>query len=237
MTIIVFRMDDITPDMNWHEFYRYKTMFDYYNIKPLLGVVPDNLDKSLSINKANPFFWSEIRDLINNGWSVAQHGFQHLYVTTSGGILGINKRSEFSSLPYEIQYQKIKMGKMILLENEIQTDIFMPPAHSYDSTTLRVLKDLGFNYVTDGYSVLPYNYYGLRFIPCQMAIPRRIPFGLYTICIHSNTANMRIFDSIYSFIKKNRALVYNFSDALIYPTGKIINRTIEKLVLALRIRK
>ena len=42
MTMIVFRMDDITPDMNWEAFYNYIDLFNAFKIYPLLGIVPDN---------------------------------------------------------------------------------------------------------------------------------------------------------------------------------------------------
>ena len=38
---IAVRMDDITPDMDWEKFEAFKTILDKYNIKPLLGIVPD----------------------------------------------------------------------------------------------------------------------------------------------------------------------------------------------------
>ena len=46
---ISIRMDDITPDMDWARFMRFKALCDQYNIKPLIGVVPDNNDAKLNI--------------------------------------------------------------------------------------------------------------------------------------------------------------------------------------------
>ncbi|MBO5623235.1 MAG: DUF2334 domain-containing protein, partial [Butyrivibrio sp.] len=39
---ITIRMDDITPDMDWDKFLRFKSLLDEHGIKPLIGVVPDN---------------------------------------------------------------------------------------------------------------------------------------------------------------------------------------------------
>ena len=40
---IALRMDDITADMNWDNFFRLKELFDKAGVRPLLGVVPNYL--------------------------------------------------------------------------------------------------------------------------------------------------------------------------------------------------
>ncbi|MDE6984516.1 MAG: DUF2334 domain-containing protein, partial [Lachnospiraceae bacterium] len=37
---ISIRMDDITPDMDWAKFLRFKALCDRDQIKPLIGVLP-----------------------------------------------------------------------------------------------------------------------------------------------------------------------------------------------------
>ena len=51
-------MDDITPDMDWGKFLRLKELCDLYQVKPLIGVVPDNKDKLLSIDEKKEDFVS-----------------------------------------------------------------------------------------------------------------------------------------------------------------------------------
>jgi predicted deacetylase len=233
MTMIVFRMDDITPDMNWEAFYNYIDLFSAFKVYPLLGIVPENKDTNLSYSKSPRDFFGEMRSLVASGYPIAQHGYNHVYITDDGGLLGINNKSEFAGLPYEEQQEKIQKGQDILVRHQLSTDIWMSPAHSYDRITLEVLKDLGFHYVSDGYSIFPYDYQGLRFIPCQMALPRRLPFGLYTICIHSNTSNRQIFERIHSFIKNNRNIVYDYHKALKYPSISFGSRWLEKAILKL----
>lgn len=46
---IALRMDDITADMNWDNFFRLKELFDKAGVRPLLGVVPDNRDASFPV--------------------------------------------------------------------------------------------------------------------------------------------------------------------------------------------
>ena len=47
---ITIRMDDITPDMDWAKFLRFKELCDLYQVKPLIGVVPANQDTMLHIS-------------------------------------------------------------------------------------------------------------------------------------------------------------------------------------------
>lgn len=38
----IFRLDDICPNMNWDNFYRLEEIFDKYDVKPVVGVIPNN---------------------------------------------------------------------------------------------------------------------------------------------------------------------------------------------------
>ena len=56
---IAFRMDDITPDMDWKSFEAFEQLFERYGCYPLLGIVPDNLDPKLSVDPAREAFWKK----------------------------------------------------------------------------------------------------------------------------------------------------------------------------------
>jgi predicted deacetylase len=188
VTKYLFRMDDICPTMSNRRFAAFEKLFKANDIRPLIGIVPDNRDSNLDIDSANPNFWGDMRSLVkDHGWSVSQHGDTHVYETRDGGLLNINANSEFSGLPYEVQRAKLEHGAAILKGQGLATDIFMAPSHSYDHTTLKALVDTGFKTVTDGYSFYPYRKYGLNFVPCQSGRPREFPFGVVTIAIHANT--------------------------------------------------
>ena len=45
---IAVRLDDITPDMDWERFLKFKALLDRYQVKPLIGVVPQNRDPGLT---------------------------------------------------------------------------------------------------------------------------------------------------------------------------------------------
>ena len=46
-TGIIIRIDDIAENMNWQLMEKCEELFDKYNIKPVLGVIPNNKDREL----------------------------------------------------------------------------------------------------------------------------------------------------------------------------------------------
>ena len=59
---ITVRLDDITPDMDWDKFERFKKVLDEHDIKPLIGVVPDNKDEKLSCGPVHEDFWTYVKE-------------------------------------------------------------------------------------------------------------------------------------------------------------------------------
>ena len=120
---IAIRMDDITPDMDWAKFLKFKELCDLYQVKPLIGVVPKNEDKSLKKGKPRADFWEYIRALQKDGWTVAQHGYTHVYATANPGLFPLNRLSEFAGVEYSEQYEAIRFGQNILKEHGIETTV------------------------------------------------------------------------------------------------------------------
>ena len=185
---IAVRMDDITPDMDWEKFLAFKEILDKQGIKPLIGVVPDNWDENLHRAKAAGDFWEYVRDLQENGWSVALHGWQHIYTTKKGGLFPLNRFSEFAGLSFEKQKAMLEKGTEVLKQNGISTDMFMAPAHSYDRNTLKALKELGYRKVTDGFGKRPYTWQGMTFYPISFMMSRSLKKkrGYTTLVVHVN---------------------------------------------------
>lgn len=204
-----YRLDDITEDMDWDKFYRMKDIFDTYNVKPLIGVVPKNLDSKLKRGGLREDFWEILRSLQASGWKIAQHGYEHRYVTTDSGLLGLKNASEFAGVPYEEQYEKLRRGKNILEEHGIRTDIFMAPGHTYDRLTLKALRNNGFRYVTDGYTDCLYEYEGLVFVPCKSA-SRPLGRGIDTVCLHTNGMEEQDFKEAETLIRAKRGLLTDY---------------------------
>lgn len=188
---IAIRMDDITPDMDWKKFEEFKALLDEYQVKPLIGVVPDSKDENLSRDKEKEDFWQRVAEWQKAGWVIAQHGYQHVYTRKKGGCFPLNGFSEFAGLTLREQRQLLSEGRRKLKMRGISTDIFMAPAHSYDKNTLRALKELGFTGVTDGFGSRPYLRGGLTFYPISFRLSSSLKkkSGTTTMVVHTNTMN------------------------------------------------
>lgn len=186
---IAVRMDDITPDMNWDNFIFFQKLFEEAGITPLLGIVPENQDPKLCCGAAREDFYEAVKSLEENGYSLAMHGFHHVYTSKNCGIFPLNNYSEFAGISFDKQKEMLMLGRDKLKEHGIETDIFMAPAHSYDHNTLRALKETGFTKITDGYGKSPYMYKGLTFYPISFRLSRSLKqrSGVTTMVLHANT--------------------------------------------------
>ena len=213
---IAIRMDDITPDMDWAKFLKFKELCDLYQVKPLIGVVPKNEDKGLKKGKPRADFWEYIRALQKEGWTVAQHGYTHVYATTNPGLFPLNRLSEFAGVEYSDQYEAIRLGQNILREHGIETDIFMPPAHSFDKYTLKAMENLCYRRVTDGFGKYPYIRNNVVFYPIahsrKSALKSRN--GYTTFVVHSNTMNEADFKRYKHIFRKYRNRLISYSELL-----------------------
>ncbi len=201
----IIRLDDITPDMKWEQFNKVRVLLEEYDIKPLLGVVPENRDKTLSYDEPDEKFWDVITELVGRGWIVAQHGTYHVYETKESGILGVNPFSEFAGLPYGVQLRKLKAGREILKSHGIDTEIFMAPGHSYDDETVEALRECGFTTVTDGLYPDSYIYKDILFVPCRLndRYYEGISDEVDTICLHTNLMSDDDLTKLRMFLEQN----------------------------------
>ena len=188
---IAIRMDDITPDMDWAKFLRFKELCDLYQVKPLIGVVPANQDTMLQIEEPRANYWEYLYTLQSEGWCIAQHGCTHIYNTHKKGCFPLNALSEYAGNSYKDQCASLEKGQKILKEHRIDTDIFMAPAHSYDYNTLKALRELGFTKITDGFGRQPYQWQGLTFYPISFKQSNSLKQekGYTTFVVHANTMN------------------------------------------------
>lgn len=200
---LLFRLDDIAPGLVSDNLRRLEEIFDRYDVKPLLGVVPNNKDPRLVKEEADEDeFWTNVTRLHDKGWPVAMHGYEHVYCTKDSGLLQTNPFSEFAGLPYEEQYKKLDFGRTIMELHGIKPTCFMAPGHTFDDNTLKALHDTHFWYVTDGCSSIPYTREALLMIPCTLG-EAKIPKGVDTVCIHLNNWIDDDFEELDSFLKDN----------------------------------
>lgn len=233
---IAVRLDDITPDMDWERFLKFKALLDKYQVKPLIGVVPDNRDDNLKGSRqgAPDDFWAYIRELQEEGWSVAMHGYRHIYSTQKGGMFPLNNFSEFAGISYEEQLQMLTEGKKILAENGIETDIFMAPAHSYDKDTIKALIKTGFNKITDGFGTKPYVWRGITFYPISFRLENTFKnnTGYSTMVVHTGTIKENEWTIFESYFKKENVKWISFSEYMkqVSAKRKAITRLMEYLL-------
>lgn len=230
----VYRIDDVTPTMNWAQFWKYVDLFGSRGIKPLLGIVPENRDPQLMVDRENPSFWKILKQLRDEDRiEVAQHGYQHLYQTGGYGLLGkrlgFSPQSEFVGLSYPDQVEKIRSGRAILQSHGLDTDVWMAPSHSFDRTTLGALRDCGFGAVTDGIAVFPFRSNGLVFVPQQLWSPKSFPLGVWTICLHPNTAGEQDYERVREHVASRSTIIsFSLSRELVASLpGAIANRAFE----------
>lgn len=223
----LFRIDDISWDMHYENFERFRELMFKYKIRPLLGVIPANDDAKLKMQIGEKCidqesFWHEIRSLQqNHGWAIAMHGYNHVYTTNDSGIFKINKRAEFAGLPLIDQEEKIHKGKSVFDQKGIQIDAFMAPAHSLDWNTIKALKENGIFIITDGRCAYPYKKREVLFVPQVWSWPRRKMLGIYTACFHINSWTESNFVALEKYIRDNISICGSFGDVAIYAQKKI----------------
>jgi len=209
MISYIIRLDDIHDRMNHNRFNILCELLNKYNIKPILGVIPNNLDESLNIDKKDDFFWSKIKKLQNNNnYIISLHGYEHKYTNQNSGVMNINNYSEFSGLSYEEQNNKIVKALGIFKKYGIKTNMFMAPAHSFDKITIKVLYQNGIINITDGFYLYPYFKDNIWYIPQQFWAFRDIKFsGVFTFCFHIDTFTDKEFNKFIlngkEFLEKN----------------------------------
>jgi predicted deacetylase len=181
-------MDDIHPNMNHDRFNTFCQLLDKYNIKPILGVIPNNLDESLNSSLKDIDFFSKIKALQDNEYIISLHGYEHKYINKNAGIMNINNYSEFAGLNFKEQENKIDKALEIFQTHNIKTNMFMAPAHSFDKVTIEILKKYEINMITDGFYLYPYFKNGIWWIPQQFWAYRNVKFsGIFTFCFHIDT--------------------------------------------------
>ncbi len=77
-TGLLIRFDDICENMQWNLIEKCEKLFNDLNIKPVLGVIPNNKDKEL-LKYPKKKFWSIVRNWQLKGWTIAMHRNTHVY--------------------------------------------------------------------------------------------------------------------------------------------------------------
>lgn len=204
----VFRLDDASEYMDYEKWNRYFELFDLYNIKPVIAVIPFNRDPKLINRKPDIHFWEKVRHWQSKGYRIALHGYEHIYATKNSGILGINRRSEFAGIDYLKQKKMITESYKKFEDESINVDIFVAPAHSFDRNTLKALESVThIRYISDGFFLNPVKIGKFKWIPQQLWEPKNKSKGTWTICLHPETEEKQTFSELSKFIKEKSGKV------------------------------
>ena len=241
---ILLRFDDICPSMNWAQWNKAKTLLDSIEATALLGVIPENQDPALIIDKPRDDFWKYIQKLQKEGYTIAMHGYNHVFDMQASGLSTPKKHSEFAGHTYEEQNRRIKEGKRILKEHGIETDIFFAPAHSYDDNTLKALAANGFKYVSDGKSQKPYKRHGIICFPeFTGGLPKmKKSGGYYTAVLHAHEWDFPnrkgLWEKFQVFCNDENNIFVSFDEYIKQPIGNtVVQRLYEKIYLWLATQK
>ena len=60
-TGILIRFDDIAPNMNWEMMDKCQELLNYYDLKPVMGVIPNNHDNELLKYPKRENFWEIVK--------------------------------------------------------------------------------------------------------------------------------------------------------------------------------
>jgi len=239
-TGLIIRLDDIAENMNWDLMNKCEILFDNYNIKPLLGIVPNNKDKELLTYKKNPNFWEKVLFWQKKGWEISMHGYSHVYdsETNKKDYFNYGGKSEFFGHTLEEQKKRIKNGLEIFKNKTIKIKSFFAPNHTYDLNTFIALKDNGINFVIDGYGLCPYTEKEINFIPQLFYKEIMLPFGIQSTQVHLNYWDQKLFEKFSKFIIKNHKKIITFDQACKSFSNnqckKLLNKTVEYSLKTIR---
>lgn len=184
---LLIRIDDICETSNWHVLRQLECIMAEHGARPIVAIIPKNMDDGLVIEPPNPTYWEDLSRWQTLGYGMALHGYHHTFAQDGGGIIGICPDSEFVGLPESEQFDLLRSGVEVLECHGIHPTVWVAPRQSFDWTTVAALSRVGIHYISDGLFVAPRNGpYGSLWIPQQMGRIRRPHFGVMTACLHVN---------------------------------------------------
>ena len=236
---ILIRFDDIAENMNWNLMEKCEKLFDEFNIKPVLGVIPNNKDKELLSYPLKNDFWKTVKDWQSKGWEIAMHGYNHLYEieTNKKDFFKYGGKSEFYGQSLERQSSKIKDGLKIFQKNNIKIRTFFSPNHTYDKNTFEALKLNNINEIIDGYGLKPYIENDIKFIPQLFYKNFFLPFGLQTTQIHLNYWNDNDYKNFSKLVIKYKKDIISYDEAIKMLSNKKVDKLIRQFLRKILIIK
>ena len=222
MSKIIVRFDDLSEYSLCGLWDRIEKMLVEHNIQPIVAVVPENLDATISKDGqlveqvSRSEFWKRVRKWQSDyGWEIAAHGLNHKLVTTSDNIMWFSKLSEYADLSFDEKKRSIKKTLEIFKNEDVRVRTWVAPAHGFDRDILKILRNFDFKYVSDGFYFSPVfdRFSGLVFVPQQAWKLRAwYPFRVSTVCIHHLRWSNKDFNRFKKFIESNKAKFISIDD-------------------------
>lgn len=230
MSKYILRLDDAAPCANWENWERMELLLDQYGITPLVGVIPNCRDKQINRFEKREDFWELVQKWSEKGWTVAMHGYDHVYVTCEGGVNPVNLKSEFAGLSLNAQKEKIRKGIAIFRKYQIEPRVFFAPAHTFDQNTIQAIKEeSNICIISDTVAYDRYYQDGITYVPQQSGQVRKLPFRCVTFCYHPNTCDDNSFKTLEKFLEKNKEKFVPFPTEPAKREKNVIDAFVSKL--------
>ncbi len=196
----LLRFDDLCPTVSQRRWQRFLPLIEEFGIRPILAVIPDNRDTQLQMSSPDPEFWSQMQALEARGATIALHGYQHLCQSWYRSLLPLHHRTEFAGVSEIKQREWIRRGLSILRGHGLNPRLWVAPRHGFDWNTLDALRAEGITALSDGFARVPVVRGGVTWIPQQLWAPVAKSRGIWTICIHPNTARCELVEQLRGFL-------------------------------------
>jgi hypothetical protein len=184
----LLRFDDLCPTMDRARWERFLPLFRRFRLCPILAVVPENCDPDLNVDAPDAEFWAKMRELEAAGATIGLHGYRHVCATRGKSLIPLHAESEFAGLPEDAQRLWIQAGLTKLRAEGLHPKMWVAPRHGFDQATLRALRSEGIDALSDGFATEPFQEHGFTWIPQQLWAPVQKQSGVWTICLHANSA-------------------------------------------------
>lgn len=224
--------------MHRDRYERFLSIIARYKVAPILAVVPDNLDPELNLQSPDLEFWERMRSCEAAGATIAMHGYRHQCTNQGKSLLGLHRKTEFAGVEESLQREWIRRGLAILRGHGLNPRLFVAPRHGFDYSTLRALAREGLGILSDGFAHRPYMRRDILWIPQQLWEPVPKKTGLWTICIHPNTASAAHEVKLEEFLSENADRFTSFDDVVADTPPRHLrwNERVEEALTNLRVR-
>lgn len=234
----LIRLDDACPTMDSKNWQKMETILDKYDVRPMVGVVPNCRDDKLIVDEIDPAFGDKVRNWQSKGWALALHGYNHCYISNDAGVNPFWNRSEFAGVALSVQKEKIRKGTEIFKKQGLVARYFFAPSHTFDNNTIEALKsETDIRIVSDTIGRYPYKDGDFWYIPQIFGHCVNIPIpGIYTFCFHPNTMTETSFEALERFLKKhsNKFISFDEIDLTRYKKKKLFDKFLSWLFFKYR---